>query len=251
MITIETNAVLAAFILFCRIGACLMVMPGISGPRIPMNVRLFIAFAITLGLTPLLAGEIGAGLSDAPPAALMRILFSETLIGALIGFLGRIFFGALETLAGAIAMAIGLASPIAAPVDENEPLPAVTSLITIAATMLFFLTNLHWEVIRGVAASYAALPVAQLFNAQFGLVQVSDCLSKSFSLALQISSPFIVYSLIVNLAIGLAAKLTPQIPIYFITVPAVAIGGVFLLYIICKQLLQLFIAGFSAWLATG
>lgn len=251
MITIETNAVLAAFILFCRIGACLMVMPGISGPRIPMNVRLFIAFAITLGLTPLLSGEIGAGLSDAPPTALMRILLSETLIGSLIGFLGRIFFGALETLAGAIAMAIGLASPIAAPVDENEPLPAVTSLITIAATMLFFLTNLHWEVIRGVAASYAALPVAQLFNAQFSLVQVSDCLSKSFSLALQISSPFIVYSLIVNLAIGLAAKLTPQIPIYFITVPAVAIGGVFLLYIICKQLLQLFIAGFSAWLATG
>jgi flagellar biosynthetic protein FliR len=180
-----------------------MVMPGISGPRIPKNVRLFIAFAITLGLSPLLSVEVDQNMSDAPPVVLLKILLSETLIGGLIGFLGRIFFGALETLGGGIAMAIGLSSPIAAPVDESEPLPAVTSLITIAATMLFFLTGLYWEVLRGLVASYTALPVAGLFNAQMGLVQVSDCLSKAFSLALQISSPFIVYALIVNLAIGL------------------------------------------------
>ncbi len=72
MTAFGSNAVLSVFVLFCRIGACLMLMPGISGPRIPVKVRLFLAFAVTLGLAPLLSSEIGPELSDAPPFALMK-----------------------------------------------------------------------------------------------------------------------------------------------------------------------------------
>ena len=250
MNAIGANAILSVFVLFCRIGACLMLMPGISGPRIPVKVRLFLAFAITLSLAPLLSAEIGPELANAPPFALMRTIVSESLIGGLIGFLGRIFFGALETLANAIAMAIGLSSPLA-PLSGDEQSPTVASLISLGATMAFFLTDLHIEVLRGLVASYVAWPVSGLFNTQFGLIQVADCLTRAFSLALRISSPFIVYALIVNFAIGLAAKFTPQIPIYFITVPAVAAGGLFLLYFTSRHLLELFIAGFATWLASG
>jgi flagellar biosynthetic protein FliR len=101
VITIGSDAVLFVFVLFCRIGACLMLMPGISSPRIPVKVRLFLAFAITLGLAPLLSSEIG--LSETPPFALLQIIGAESVIGALIGYLGRVFFGALETLSNAIA----------------------------------------------------------------------------------------------------------------------------------------------------
>lgn len=173
------------------------------------------------------------------------------MVGTLIGFLGRTYFGALETIGSVIAMAIGLSSPLSPSTNDNDPLPSIVALITLGATMLFFLTDLHWEVLRGLIASYAALPVSGELNMQFSLVQVSDSLSKSFLLALRIGSPFIVYSLVVNLAVGLAAKLTPQIPIYFITVPAVLTGGLLLLYATCKPALELFITGFSGWLATG
>ncbi len=251
MTAIGTNAVLATFIMFCRIGACLMLMPGISSPRIPSNVRLFIALAITLALTPLLSGPIEKRLADAPPTVVILILASELTIGALIGFLGRTYFGALETLGSAIATSIGLSSPLTASTDQNEPLPSIVALITLGATMLFFLSDLHWEVLRGLIASYEALPVSGDFDPQLDLVQVSDRLSKSFILALQISSPFIVYSLLVNLAIGLAAKLIPQIPIYFVTVPGVVAGGLWLFYATCTKFLEFFIAGFSAWLSTG
>ncbi|XMD07617.1 flagellar biosynthesis protein FliR [Brucella melitensis] len=37
--------ILAAVLAFCRIGACLMLMPGISSARIPLQVRLFICRA--------------------------------------------------------------------------------------------------------------------------------------------------------------------------------------------------------------
>ncbi len=52
------NLILGTFILFCRIGACLMLMPGFSSPQIPTQVRLFMALAVTLSLTPLLIGHL-------------------------------------------------------------------------------------------------------------------------------------------------------------------------------------------------
>ncbi|QBR70212.1 flagellar type III secretion system protein FliR [Beijerinckiaceae bacterium] len=248
---IGPDLVLTVFILFCRIGGCLMLMPGFSSQRIPVHVRLFVAFSVTLALAPLLSLEVGKRLSGLDPLSLTTLIASETLIGVFIGFLGRIFFGALETLAGVIAMSIGLASALAVPIEESEPLPAITSLIMITATTLLFVTNLHWEVLRGLCESYTAIPVTGLFNPRFELVQVSDCLAKTFLISLRISSPFIVYALIINLAVGVAAKLVPQIPLYFITVPAVIAGGMMLFYVICKPFLQIFNAAFATWLLTG
>jgi flagellar biosynthesis protein FliR len=148
-------------------------------------------------------------------------------------------------------MSIGLTSVLAGPIEENEPLPAIATLITLTATALIFFTDLHWEVLRGLVASYSALPVSGLFDARFDLVQVSDCLTKSFLVSLRISSPFIVYALIINFAIGLAGKLAPQIPLYFITVPAIIAGGLLLFCTICEPFMQIFNAAFSTWLAEG
>ena len=47
-----SHLALGVFILFCRIGGCLMLAPGFSTAQIPTQVRLFIALAATLALTP-------------------------------------------------------------------------------------------------------------------------------------------------------------------------------------------------------
>ena len=52
------RAAIGAFVLFCRIGGCLMLAPGFSNTQIPTQVRLFVALAVTLTLTPLLLGRV-------------------------------------------------------------------------------------------------------------------------------------------------------------------------------------------------
>jgi flagellar biosynthetic protein FliR len=243
--------ILSAFLLFCRIGACLMLMPGFSSARVPVNVRLFIAVSCTLALTPLLAPQLQGVGSGASPIGIAQIIIGETLIGALIGFMARLFFLALETLAMAASMAIGLAANLGVPIDDSEPLPPLVSLISLTATTLFFVTDQHLEVFRGLSASYVALPVAQGFDTRFGLVQISDCIGKAFFLALRIGSPFILFSMTVNFAVGLVNRLTPQIPAYFISMPFVIIGGLYLLYLSFKQFLDVFMYGFANWLSAG
>ena len=64
MTNIGPLTVLATFVLFCRIGTCLMLMPGFSSSRVPARIRLFLAIAITLVLAPLLL----AGVQEAAAA---------------------------------------------------------------------------------------------------------------------------------------------------------------------------------------
>lgn len=245
------STVLAAFILFCRIGACLMLMPGFSSPRVPMNVRLFICFAVTAGLVPMLAPDIVKLLRQDAPFDVIRLIVSELLVGGLIGFMGRIFFAALETLGTGMAMFTGLANALGAPINEDEPLPSLTSLLTLFATTLFFVSDLHWEVLRALIASYRTIPAAVEFGTHSGIVQIADCFARAFFLALRIASPFIIFSIVANLAIGFANRLTPQIQVYFIATPFLVAGGLILFYFTYRQFLDIFIAGFAAWLRSG
>lgn len=251
MSAISSDTVLLVFLAFCRIGGCLMLMPGFASSRVPMNVRLFIAIAVTLALSPILLPILQTALPHVPTGTMIALLVSETIIGGLIGIMGRMFFLALQFMAAAAAMYIGLGNASGPPVEDTEPLPAFATLITLTATLLFFLTDQHWEVLRALLQSYAALPVTEPFAIDFSLVKLTDATSSAFILALQISSPFIVYTLIINLMVGIANKLVPQIPIYFISIPIVLAGGFFLLYFMIGEALRVFMMGFMGWLARG
>ena len=248
---LNPNVTLATFILFCRIGACLMLMPGISSAQIPASIRLFIAVATTLSLAPLLLDEAPLrSLSDDPIPAL-RLIAVETAIGGLIGLLGRLFFLALETMAVGAATMLGMANPFGVEVEPNQALPPLASLVTLSATALIFIADAHWEVLRGLVASYHAIPIGAEFNAGYSLRQVASTLGDTFRVALRVCSPFFIYAIIVNLAMSLINRLTPQIAIFYVATPFIVAGGLLLLYFSIKPLLGEFMSGFEAWLISG
>ncbi len=182
MIWTGSNAVLTAFLLFCRISGCLMLMPGFSSPRVPVTVRLFLCVAISLALTPFLGETIGKIVDNASAFSLLKLIVSETLIGSLIGLMGRIFFAALETLGTSIAMQIGLANALGVSVEDNESTPSIADFLIFLATTLLFVTDQHLEVIRGLVASYRTLPVASGFGSNSDLSRLpTRCRRPSFS----------------------------------------------------------------------
>ncbi|MGY8707293.1 flagellar biosynthesis protein FliR [Bradyrhizobium sp. 18BD] len=249
MISSLTDSVLVTFIVFCRIGGCLMFVPGYSSVNVPAQVRLFIALVTTFALTPILITILKPLTENAAPLTLAFLIGSETLIGTVIGLGGRVFFLALQTMATVMANAIGLSSIPGTPVGDTDPAPAVVPLIMASVTTLFFMTDQHWQVLRGLMNSYDVWQPGNRLGGSMALDLLVGRLSEAFVLTLRITSPFIVYSVIVNLAVGLINKLTPAIPVYFISVPFVLFGGFLLLYLTSDELLTQFMLGVSSWLA--
>jgi flagellar biosynthetic protein FliR len=247
LITGISTSILAIFLIFCRVGTCMMVAPGYSRSNIPVQVRLFLAINVTLMLFPLLEAIVRPVVEGAATSAIIRLIFSELTIGLTIGLTARVFFSALETMATFIASAIGIGT--AGVVDDGEHVPALVPLITLSAAVLFFLTDQHWELLRGLISSYRIWLPATGISVADGVAQLLDHLSQAFTLALRVASPFVIYAVIVNFAIGLANKLTPAIPVYFISIPFVLLGGLLLLYFSSQEILLQFSIAFAAWLS--
>ncbi len=241
-------AVLAAFAVFCRIGACLMIMPGFSSARVPARVRLFVALAISLAAMPLLYDRLYSLLQDQSLSRLVSIMVTESLIGIVMGLGARLFFLMLEMLASTIAQAIGLAGIAGVPIEEGASEATLVTFILMAATLLFFLADLHLEVIRGLVSSYDVVPPGTGFPTRFSMSEIADALTGASMLALRLSGPFIVLSVLVNFAFGLANKMTPMIQIYFAAMPVLIGLGFLLMMVLARPFLQGFIVGLQEFM---
>jgi flagellar biosynthesis protein FliR len=248
---ISAETVVLYFLVLCRIGACLMFMPGFSSARVSAQIRILVVIAVTLALSPVLIPVVKEAVDKTGEATPIRLMLTEISTGALIGLMGRCFYVALEFMGTAVASSIGFGNMPGTPIEHTDPIPALASLLTLTATVLFFLTDQHWEVLRALVSSYTAMPINQAFSPDFSLAQLTDTLGDAFTLALQISSPFIIYAIAINFLFGIVNKLTPQIAVYFISVPFVLVGGLLLLYLTIADFMRLFSAGFGKWLANG
>ena len=85
--------VFAAGLVFARLGAIVMLIPGIGESFIPIRIRLSFALALALVLFPV----IGAAVPPIPAnvAGVALAVIKETAIGLLIGGILRIFMSSL------------------------------------------------------------------------------------------------------------------------------------------------------------
>jgi flagellar biosynthetic protein FliR len=239
VIPFTEGQIFLTFLLFCRVGACFMVLPGFSSSRIPVQFRLFVAIAIALAVMPLVYDDIRP-VAAGPADGLIAIIVTESLAGLFLGFIVRIFFLALEFAAIGMANLAGYGSAFSQAVEGNDPSSPFAQFVTMPAVVLFFITNQHVTVIRMLQNSYEALKVGSQFATPPDLALIVSTFGSAFKLTLQLSAAIVVYSMMVNLAFGFLNKMVPQIPSYFVSTPFVVFGGLVILLQIDAGMLSIF-----------
>lgn len=238
------------FAAFCRIGACFMVLPGFGTMRVPMLIRLFVAIAVSFAILPIMWDAIYPRVSEAGPAYL-GLVGVEVLIGVVIGLLARYYVLALQFAGTVISMVTGFSTLPGTGIDETEAQTELSSLIGFTGLLILFMLDFHHLIIISLTNSYTFMPLGLAFDAQLALVSLTDTLIASFLLVLQLSSPFILYGLAFNIAVGMVNKLAPQIPVYFISLPFLLAGGLLLIYFGSGDFFRLFGAGFEPIFSGG
>jgi flagellar biosynthetic protein FliR len=229
-----------ALLAFCRLGACLILLPGISSARVPVRVRLTLALAISAVLSPWIAHEFDHASTTIEAGRLLTLVATETFAGAVLGFMTRALYAGLQFAALIIASVIGFAGVFEASIEDGEPSAPVASLVTITATVLWFLTDQHLGAVQGLLASYEWLRIDRIDAAIPDLKFLSDILARSFDVALRLSAPFILYGILINAVFGILNRMIPQIPVYFISMPFVIAGGLIVLLLLFGPALDIF-----------
>lgn len=239
------------FLLFCRIGGCVMFAPGLSSLRIPVQVRLFVTIGITAAISPVLFAELSDAVRAASPNQRVFMIFSETLVGSAIGLMARFFLMALQFAATAISNFIGLAGIPGIPLEDADTGSPLATLVSSTAVVLIMTMGLHIEMLKGVIDSYNVIPIGQQFPINALTSNLVKAVAETWLLALRLCGPFLLYGIVVNFALGLGNRFAQQISVYHATTGAVILGGFLLLYLIWIDWILIFLGAYQAWLQAG
>lgn len=241
--------ILIAVLVICRVGAFLAVAPFLSAARVSPSIRVFVALALSLALTPLLHSAIAPKVATLADATLLSAMVGEILTGLVLGFLVRLFFLAFGFAGMYVASLVGFMGMLGPSIESDEATTAFADLMTMFAAVLFFVTGLHLVVIGAILDSFQGIPVAEGLSAIESIERVAETARVAFLLALQLSAPFIMYAVVCNVLLGLANRLVPQVPIQLVAAPMIVFGGLMLGYLVTAITIESFLDAVGRWLA--
>ena len=245
---LATAQVLAVALVFARLGSALMFMPGFGEAAVPVRVRLLFALVLSTALQPATPAVDGLAAATAP-ALMLPLLGIEIAIGLWIGLSARILMSALQFAGFQIGAVMGLANAFAPGLGSFEGSTMVAGGLLMAGVALIFATDLHHLIIEALLLSYEVFPVGRMPPGDMA-AQIAAAAAASFRIGLSISAPFLVVGLLLNLGLGLANRMMPTLPVFFVAVPVLIAAGFVVLVASGPALFEGFLAAFARWLAT-
>ena len=230
-----------AALVFLRVGACMALMPAFGEQVVPQRVRLILALAFTAVVLPAVAN----GMRDLP--SILLAAGGEVLAGLALGLGLRLFVLALQTAAAIVAQTTSLSELFAG--ATPDPQPAIGNLLTVAGLALAVQAGLHVRAASLLVMSYDILPAGRLPDAadlaQWGLQRVVG----ATVLALSLAAPFVIGSVVYNVALGVINRAMPQMPVSLVGAPVLTLGALILMALAAPLILALWLQGFNAFLA--
>jgi flagellar biosynthetic protein FliR len=209
--------VFAGGLIFARIGAIVMLIPGVGEAFIPARIRLSLAFVITLALYPVLSASVP--LEPATVADLAGAIIKEALIGLMIGGILRLFMNALAVCGEVVSIQTTLSFAQTAAPGQAAPSTTLGTFLGLLALVLIMATNLHHLFIDAIVRSYTVFPFRKAVPVSDASYLAVQTLGRSFALGLQLSAPVMVFALVFNIATGLVGRVMPQFQVFFVASP--------------------------------
>src|SRR3954451_7188104 len=224
-------ALAASFMLvFARIGAMVMLLPGLGEINIPVRVKLAIALLLTLVILPLHRAAYHIDMQSITP--LLVLMVHEIVIGIVLGATARVTLAALQVAGSVIAQQLGLGFITAVDPTMGQQGVLVGNFLTLLGIALIFATDMHHLVIGALDDSYNLFaPVALPLIGDVAAL-TTRTVAAAFRIGIQLSAPFIVFGLLFNLGLGVLARLMPQMQVFFVGLPLSILLGFLILIVV-------------------
>lgn len=244
LLSLSEETLTLGLLVFLRVGAAVLVLPGFSERALPMRIKLVVAIA--------LAFAVAAAYSGPPPAELTPqtaagAILAETAIGLFLGLGLRMFVFALQ-IAGSIAAQSTSLAQIGGGAFA-DPMPAIGQILTLGGIALLMLTGFHVKTVVYFVQSYGLFPLDSFPStaalAEVGIAQVAS----AFSLGFQLAAPFFLLSVLYNIILGVINRAMPQLMVAFVGAPLITWGSIALLFLVAPFMLSTWAAAVDTFLA--
>ncbi|MBF0399251.1 MAG: flagellar biosynthetic protein FliR [Magnetococcales bacterium] len=207
-----------------RISGLFLSAPFFSRTAGPSRVKAILIVALTIIVYPLVAPWPHEGEGNVP--AMFYAALTELLIGAVIGLLVHWVMFAAQVAGGVMGFQMGLSMAMVMDPTSGIQEGVLSNLFYLTSLMLFLTMDGHHMLLEGLARSFRSLPLGVGLppgNALLDAVVIA--LLGMFKLALLIAAPIITFTSMLYLGMGLINKASPQIQVFFLSMPVAQLMG--------------------------
>ena len=235
--TIETEGILVAILVFLRTGAFFIGIPLFAGEMVPVRIRIGFGLLLALMLNEFAVADLQLANHF---VGIILLSMNEICIGLMMAIVIRLIFFALEFAGHVISYEIGLmASSSVNPLLGSSD-STVTSLLYYFGLLLFFVTGIHYDVLRALAGSLEAMPVGKFLISTNPVDALVRDTTQIFIIGTLMAAPFIALNFLVNISFAVLGKAVPKMNV-FMTSFAVRIICGLLLLVSCTLLITAYI----------
>ena len=229
-------------LVYLRVQACILTLPGLGERVLPVRVRA----AIALAITPLLASGQPYVEPPAVPLALLGHAIAELVIGLASGAFLRLLAMSIDIASSAIAATASL-SQIVGGQNEAAPHP-IGNLLHLGGLAVLMALGLPIMLVQLMADSFVLWPAGGLPNPEIFLSEAIRVLTHSFGLAMLLAAPFTLGGFMFQALSGVINRVMPSLPVVFIGSPIAILMALGALAVLSPMLIAIWsdtILGYS------
>lgn len=197
---------------------------ALSGTAAVFAVVLFPAVPVPKGMLTL-----GDRLMGGDVAPFISYIFTQFVVGLMIGYMSFLIMAAVQFGAEILDVQMGLSVAASFDPASHGSVNMIRRWAFYLAMVLYLLMNGHHKALEAMRYSYAVIP---LDGISFSGKMLDDVIVKTgliFTLGLQISAPVVASLFITQVALGLLARVAPQMNVFMLSFPLNIMIGLTLL----------------------
>lgn len=215
-------------LVLARVSAIFLIAPFLGSRNVPTTIRVALSVAVTFVLFPMLLERGVVSLPDTLLAYCL-VIFTELLIGWIIGFTASLTFSAIHMAGQILDMQVGFGVVNVLDPTTGQQVPIIGSFKYNLAIIIFLVTNGHHLLLTGLFESFRLVPILGAVLTPSITEIMVDLVSGIFVIAMKISVPVLVAIILTDVALGVLARTMPQMNIFIVGIPAKIFVGLFVL----------------------
>jgi flagellar biosynthesis protein FliR len=210
----------AMTLVIVRISGLMVFAPVFSSEAIPMRVKAVFVLAASFLVAPVAAAFPRARLE----LGVLPVL-GELSVGLVFGLTLSLVFEALSFTGQVLGFQFSFS--LVNLLDPNAPVqtPLMGQLFSLLGTLTVIGAGLDRTVLAALLRTFSSAPVGTvMLDPRIGIALVPMA-GGLFTAAVQLSAPVVAATVLAEVAVALAGKMAPQLPVMSVTVPVKAILG--------------------------
>ena len=215
-----TTFLSAMILVLIRISGMLVFAPLFASSALPARTKAVFALALAYLLAPLVAG-----LNQADPRIDFSSLLGELAVGMVYG-LSLTLLSEMLLFAGQIA-GVQFSFSLVNLLDPSTHIetPLLGDLFQTMGTLVLIAAGLDRVLLASVARSFRAVPLGTFALTPMTAQALVHAAGGVFLAAVELAAPVLAATMLVEIAVALLGKLSPQLPVMALTVPIKTLTG--------------------------